>query len=309
MSREWTISYLKKRARIVKTLRDMKISEVAAEVDYSSSTIKKFLYQSSYRGSETLQVTMFRWCHEHCPLWKLERENRMLERDNRTLIRLPFLDSSVHCIVKDAPWDYREKGMRGNEGGTRPDQNLNPGYDRMPLRDIIAMGPEINRIAKSQCHLWMWTVEPFYCDTEAMMALWGFPRKRTFIWVKTTDGLRPGQKACRDFSRSRLQEAQEVMEAWGQPGQPYPRAGGRYYGKTCVEFLLMGTNDTSFYLQNGKLESQVFFASVPAGHSSKPDIAFEIIRRNSPGPRVSLFERTERDGFACWGNQMEGMFF
>lgn len=218
-------------------------------------------------------------------------------------MKLPFDTNSLACIVQDSPWNSEEKGHRGNKGGTRPDQLLAPRYDVMDLADIHAMGPEINRVAQPQCHLWMWAIEAFLGDCEAMMADWGFPRKKTFIWVKTTKQLSRTQIGLKQFSTSRLREAQEVMETWGQCGKPYPRAGGRYWGKNCIEFLLLGTNDSSFQIANPS-ESQVFFAPSDE-HSSKPTISYEMILRNSPGPRANLFARKERPGFNGWGNQLE----
>jgi N6-adenosine-specific RNA methylase IME4 len=221
------------------------------------------------------------------------------------MIALPYSDNYARCIEADFPWNYKNVGMRGNQGGTRPDQNLNPGYPVMDLAEIVACGAEIRRIAFEKCHLWLWTVEPFLTATEQMMALWGFPVKRRFNWIKTTDGLNTKMRGLRDFSQQRLDEALEVMQAIGLPGKPYPRAGGRYYGKTDCEYLLMGTNNKSYYLANGKHEAQTFFAPVPSGkHSAKPGKAYSIIQRNSHKPRISLFQRTSRSGFECWGNQL-----
>jgi hypothetical protein len=39
----------------------------------------------------------------------------------------------------------------------------------------------------------------------------------------------------------------------------------------------------------------------PAGHSSKPEAFYEIVRRASPGPRLEMFARGGRSGFTVWG--------
>jgi len=39
----------------------------------------------------------------------------------------------------------------------------------------------------------------------------------------------------------------------------------------------------------------------PAGHSSKPEAFYEIVRRASPGPRLEMFARGGRAGFTVWG--------
>jgi N6-adenosine-specific RNA methylase IME4 len=39
-------------------------------------------------------------------------------------------------------------------------------------------------------------------------------------------------------------------------------------------------------------------------HSRKPDKAYELIERMYPQlPRIELFARNAREGWACWGNQ------
>lgn len=219
------------------------------------------------------------------------------------MISLPYETAAYHCVVEDYPWEYKEKGHRGNEGGTRPDQRLHPLYDRMSLAEIYACGPEVLRVCAPKCHRWTWTTEPFLSDTENLLKTQGFAVKRHFIWVKTTDGINQKISGLDRFTADEVAIAERVLAAMSIPGKPYPRAGGRYWGKTCCEYLLLSTNDRSFQIANGRKESQVFFAPSQK-HSAKPNVAFEIIARNSPGPRLSIFERTPRDGFECWGNQM-----
>ncbi len=46
------------------------------------------------------------------------------------------------------------------------------------------------------------------------------------------------------------------------------------------------------------------FTAPRGAHSAKPAEAYDLIARNSPGPRCSLFQRTPRPGFVCWGNEL-----
>lgn len=220
-------------------------------------------------------------------------------------IKLPFLSKFYSCIVIDPGWDSEnDKGCRGFQGVKG--YQVHPKYTTMRLTEIVAMGPEINRISKSKCHLWMWTTELFLPDAEKIMDEWGFTLKRRFIWVKTTDGLNPNLKGLENFSKQRVREAFEVMQAIGYTGKPYSRTG--YWSKMGVEYLLLGTNSKSFRPLNATSEYQVIFAPAPKDapevHSAKPEEAFEVIRRNTPGPRVSIFERIHREGFACFGNEL-----
>lgn len=40
-------------------------------------------------------------------------------------------------------------------------------------------------------------------------------------------------------------------------------------------------------------------------HSAKPDEAYELIERASPGPYLDLFARRRREGWAVWGDELE----
>jgi N6-adenosine-specific RNA methylase IME4 len=53
----------------------------------------------------------------------------------------------------------------------------------------------------------------------------------------------------------------------------------------------------------------IFSAPVPRVngrivHSAKPVEFFEIVKSLFDGPRASVFERTQRPGFTCFGDQL-----
>ena len=45
----------------------------------------------------------------------------------------------------------------------------------------------------------------------------------------------------------------------------------------------------------------VFFAE-RGRHSEKPVVAYQLIEKMSPGPRLEMFARDPRDGWDVWGN-------
>jgi N6-adenosine-specific RNA methylase IME4 len=53
-----------------------------------------------------------------------------------------------------------------------------------------------------------------------------------------------------------------------------------------------------------KLGMRLDFAAPVQGHSRKPDIFYERVRQASPGPRIAMFERGQRDGFEVWGDEV-----
>ena len=85
--------------------------------------------------------------------------------------------------------------------------------------------------------------------------------------------------------------------------------------RNACEFLLFGTNDKSFRPLEATTTSNLLLAprprvevkvedgtTVTRQHSFKPPEAYRLIRRNSPGPRVSLFQRRPVEGFEIWGD-------
>ena len=48
----------------------------------------------------------------------------------------------------------------------------------------------------------------------------------------------------------------------------------------------------------------LFHSGDPKRHSEKPDAAYELVESVSPGPRLELFARRVRNGWATWGNEV-----
>lgn len=46
------------------------------------------------------------------------------------------------------------------------------------------------------------------------------------------------------------------------------------------------------------------FEAPAIGHSIKPDVFYERVCQATPGPRLAMFERGEREGFQVWGNEV-----
>ena len=178
------------------------------------------------------------------------------------------------CIEIDPPWQYKDKGYNGHE--TVQKYRIHCPYPTMSLPHIWLMGNAINSLADERCHLWMWTTKDFLAAALLLIESWGWDFKQMFTWIKTTkDGK--------------------------------PTYGMGYWGRNGCEYLLFAVNKSK---DNRLLEATTtpnYFFAPNLGHSVKPDIAYEIIRRNSLGPRLSIFQRTHREGFDCWGNQMKPM--
>lgn len=215
------------------------------------------------------------------------------------MVKLPYADQSFSCIEADPPWQYRDRGYNGY--ATVQNYRIHTPYDTMSVSELISMADEVKRVSAPSCHCWMWATKDFRTDAEAIMTAWGFVYKNEIPWVKTTNGLSRGQKGLKQFTVEELATAERVMAAMGIPGKPCYGTG--YYLRPQHEILLFGTNDRSFRPLNATKDAAMVFAP-KKGHSAKPGAAYDLIRRNSPGPRLSLFQRTPREGFECWGNEM-----
>lgn len=181
-------------------------------------------------------------------------------------------DHSAQCIETDNPWAYRDLNMNGFEQVKK--YRLHPRYPTLSLPALWLMVASINRLAAPKCHLWAWTTKDMLPFTFTLYESWGWLYKQCHTWVKTYEN---GDPVC----------------------------GGGYWGRNSCEYLLFFVNTSRGNRPlNATKERNVFFAPVPDNeHSAKPDCAYERIARNSPGPRVSLFQRTHREGFIPWGNQ------
>lgn len=181
--------------------------------------------------------------------------------------KLPFESSSFHCIEADPPWRYRDRGYNGFSSVQR--YRIHCPYETLSTAEICDMAGEVRRVAHSNCHLWLWTTKDFLPDAFEVMQSWGFLYKQIFTWVKTNkDGT--------------------------------PAYGMGRWGRNAAEWLLFGTTSRSFPLLDATTLSNVFFER-RTKHSAKPDSVYEMMARHSPGPRLSLFQRTPRKGFTGWG--------
>lgn len=190
-------------------------------------------------------------------------------------------------LAVDPPWDYRDR-LGGNRGtnGFGPSINqaksgMYPGvraaanhYDTLSIEQI-AMLP-VADIAEPNAHIYVWTTNAFMQEAHDLAVRWGFTPKTIVTWVKTRKG---------------------VVE----PEAPEDCAFGMgFYYRNMTEHALFAVRGSLKPLSHS--ERNIVFAPV-GRHSAKPDEAYDLFARLSPGPRLDLFARTERNGWDVWGNQ------
>ena len=72
---------------------------------------------------------------------------------------------------------------------------------------------------------------------------------------------------------------------------------------------MYSTEHVLFYrrgsLKLKKMGMRLDFEAPRREHSRKPDVFYDLVRKASPGPRIDVFSREERDGFAQFGNETD----
>lgn len=119
--------------------------------------------------------------------------------------------------------------------------------------------------ADDGCHLYLWTTHKFLPEALKMVSRWGFRYNCLMTWVKTT-GMTP------------------------------------YSYRFNTEHVVFATRGSMAVQRKGL---PLAFEGESLGHSRKPDTFYNMIAQASPGPRLDMFARCEREGFSLWGNEID----
>lgn len=137
-------------------------------------------------------------------------------------------------------------------------------YRTMPLDEICALA--VNSLATERSVLFLWSPNPLVPDALKVLEAWGFIYKTYMAWIKDRG----------------------------------PSIG--WFLKSKHETLLIGTRkETPHPLEK---PDSYFKAKREGIHSRKPKVAYEIIESMYPGPRIELFARQMRKGWAAWGLEL-----
>jgi N6-adenosine-specific RNA methylase IME4 len=117
--------------------------------------------------------------------------------------------------------------------------------------------------AAPDCHLYLWTTHRFLPAALALAEAWGFTYQCVLTWIKNV-GMTP--------------------YSW-------------MYSTEHAVFARRGSLDL---LVKGR---RLDFSAKVRQHSRKPDEFYQLVREVSPSPRLDMFSREARDGFAQWGNE------
>ena len=124
----------------------------------------------------------------------------------------------------------------------------------------------VNDLAEISCHLWLWVTNAFLRAGFEIMESWGFKYLAPITWVK-------------------------------------PSGCGNYFVHR-TQHLLFGYKERCFFNKE-RYKPTVLITGSPRGHSIKPEESYQLIESISDEPRLELFARQKRDGWDCWGNEVE----
>lgn len=188
-------------------------------------------------------------------------------RPEQAPVPLPRVVGGFKTILADPPWRFSNR-----TGKVAPEHRRLDRYSTMSLDAIKAM--EVNEVAASNAHLYLWVPNALLPDGLAVMEAWGFRYVTNIVWAKRR-----------------------------KDGGPDGRGVGFYF-RNVTELLLFGVRGSMRTLAPGR--SQVnMIETRKREHSRKPDEQYDVIEACSPGPRLELFARHPRQGWTVWGDEAE----
>lgn len=141
-------------------------------------------------------------------------------------------------------------------------------YGAMTEAEILAM--PIPALAAPSAHVYLWTTDAHLHTACAALFNWGLNIASTLVWRK--------------------------VDASGRP-----RLGGGHYLRHAHETCILGVRGSLKALSR---DVPSIFDAPRGAHSEKPAEAYAVAARVSPGPRLALFERQQRPGWVCYGDEL-----
>jgi N6-adenosine-specific RNA methylase IME4 len=141
-------------------------------------------------------------------------------------------------------------------------------YSVMTLAEIAAL--PVRELLKDDGYILLWTTGVTLLDAGAVIQGWGITYKTELVWRKVT----PSGK---------------------------PAMGLGFLARSMHEPILLGTVG-----RPRKITFPSLFDGIRREHSRKPEELYQIINERAPAfRRADLFAREKREGWDCWGDEVE----
>jgi N6-adenosine-specific RNA methylase IME4 len=171
-------------------------------------------------------------------------------------------------ILADAPWRYQNWSDK-KHGAAKSH------YSCMSVQDIAKL--PVNKIGSKNCALFFWIPFPKLVEGAHLkiMDSWGFrPVTCVFVWNKIN-----------------------------RAGKAYTGLG--FYSRSGTEPCLLGIRGKMPRKKEATKVMQVITAPRIYRHSTKPVEQYDRIEQLFNGPYLELFARDRRNGWDCWGNEID----
>lgn len=179
------------------------------------------------------------------------------------------------CIHADVPWEFASWTEAGEE------RSAQRHYSCMSIAEIARL--PVLKHAAPDCHLFFWITGPMLVTGAHLriMRSWGFePTAMAFVWVKLNERYHPRWVGFID----------DVISFMGMG----------HTTRQNAEYCLLGRRGSPMRLSRGV--RQIIMEPIRE-HSRKPEAVYERIQAYCPGPRLDLFGRQSRKGWAVVGNE------
>lgn len=139
-------------------------------------------------------------------------------------------------------------------------------YPTMTLEEICAL--PVGELATDDALLYLWATAPKLAECMKVIEAWGFEYRTNLVWDKEVIGM-------------------------------------GYHARNQHEILLVAKRGEIPPPEPGKQPASVH-RERRTEHSAKPIFYYEMIETAYPQlPKIELFSRSQREGWAAWGNQSE----
>jgi len=147
----------------------------------------------------------------------------------------------------------------------RENRKLKLDYVTMSLQEIKEI--PIRNILEQGSHVYLWATNKTLSSAFDVLKEWGCSYHLTLVWCKPS---------------------------FIAPCLAYQFA---------TEFILLGFYGKPMQKFSGEISLNWFKATQKRnGHSSKPEVFYQIVKKMSPEPRLDLFSRRKIEGFDGWNN-------
>lgn len=180
-------------------------------------------------------------------------------------------NNKFRTVLADPPWRFINR-----TGKVAPEHRRLSRYGTLTTDEIASL--PIASACESTAHLYLWVPNALLPDGLKVLAAWGFQYKSNLVWRK-------------------------VRKDGGSDGR-----GVGFYFRNVTELLLFGVRGKNARTLPPGRRQVNYLESRKREHSRKPDEVYDIVEACSPAPRLELFARGSRRGWAVWGNQADGSY-